>query len=143
MLEYLRPDTIEAVTYEPESGNVQASAGNEQCSTHRHGVQARNSIGQLLWRYNTRTFWCRDTFEWVLTRDPNFTQHGAAHFLFWEFVGHTSVQESGGEGDASHWDYASGHFRLCITNLGCIIHNYPWVDKWQYGTGVTDEDEGW
>lgn len=140
VIEALTPVSTEVIDYT----TVQASqSSNQVCSTHWAGINAKNLAGVILWEYETKTVWCRDTEEELFTRDPIFTQYEDTHLL-WEFVGHVSIDEDGGEGDTMHWDFANGHFRLCISpgGIGCAVHEYPWVSKRQYASGIIWDDVG-
>lgn len=109
---------------------------SEHCKPQIYYRAAYGNTGATLWRYISDTYFCYDGTQ--LTTDPNFGTRGET-FLFWEFVGDTSTSESGGAGDWAHTDYASGHFKLCISvgpiEVSCPIHDYPWIRKHQYGDG--------
>lgn len=62
--------------------------------------------------------------------------------LWWEFVGKVTESEHGGDGYTYHRDYVRGHFRLCPPFVGCLVHEYPWIRKWQYGSGQKADDGG-
>ena len=47
-----------------------------------------------------------------------------------------SQNETGGDGETEHYDYAQGHFEQCIPTLGCTESRYPTIRKWQYGDGT-------
>ena len=108
----------------------------EHCRPQIFYRAAYGATGATLWRYISDTYFCYDGTQH--TRDPNFGTRGET-FLFWEFVGDTNTSESGGAGDWAHTDYASGHFKLCVSvgpiEISCPFHDYPWIRKHQYGNG--------
>ncbi len=111
---------------------------SQMCDTHSRKRIAYNIFGNKLWTYQSDTSWCWDGTQ--ITTDPLFAPSGQVHFIFWEFVGHVYTSESGGQGDWVHLDYAQGHFKLCFGSDNCVVHNYPWIRKYQYGDGVTSWD---
>ena len=130
--EYLTATTVEVSNISTTSDVSAASSG---CGVNSHTDTWRNLLGKVLFTYTTRTTWCWNGTE--ITNDPHFTKDAEVRMIFWEFVGHIESSESGGEGDWMHSDYAEGHFRLCITEIGCIQHAYPDVSKRQFSDGTS------
>ncbi len=84
-------------------------------------------------KYISKTSWCWDGV--YIDGDPFFNAYGWVYQPLWEFVGNQRTNESGGDGDRVHSDFAQGHFRMCLGAGGCIAHLHPVIEKKQYGDG--------
>ena len=107
----------------------------ERCATHvdyREGKYA----GLILWVFQTSTRFCYDGD--VLTRDPRVTYYKRATWP-WHWVRLMYLNWTGEAGDEHNYDYASGYFKFCPI-VTCTEHEYPVINKWQYGDGTTDPD---
>lgn len=105
----------------------------ESCARQTKTISFYGFLWDPLWTYKSKTLWCwngsviTDVLEW--TRPP-WSQWP------WTFVGHLDDDESGGQGQWSHYDYTQGHFRQCFGgDIGCVNDMYPELSKYQYGDG--------
>ena len=133
--EHQTPSTFESAS------EALADGSDNECLTHVRSYAAYNSLGDMLWRYTSSTFFCFDGEQF--TRDPDFATDASVWYL-WEFVGNTQFHENGEEGDWIHTDYGEGHFKLCIGpwGIGCILHQYPHISKLQRADGSWTSSAG-
>ena len=150
VIEALSVATIEVIeevvveeVYNEDDAQDSVGADSETCKTHT--VKIVSSDADLYkpdyWTYKSKTHWCFDGS--VITKKPHFTRGAETHFIGWEFVGHVDKSESGGRDEWMYEDFTEGHFRWCITDLGCLYNNYPDITKRQYGNGDYDSDTGY
>ncbi len=118
-----------------DGAQAQAASGPScGCATQTVEAVLKNHLGLRLFTYQSETSWCWDGTQ--ITDDPFFNPSGYVHMILWEFVGHQRTNESGGQGQWLHKDFAQGHFRLCAgSDLGCVLNYYPVIRKQQDGNG--------
>ncbi len=126
VIEYLKVKQI-TVTNE---GNV--SISSITCNSPRVVVSGLNAFGNKLWDYFQQIDRCYDGS--VLTEVTRI-RGGQVYGAFWQFDGHISDTQSGGVGQSSYRSWTQGRFKLCVTNLGCIEEDDPWIDMIVYGSG--------
>ena len=144
VVEYLSVEKTASAGVSSPVTPIEASNG---CERLLAGYAARNAYGRDLWTYASSTEWC--WADGLISTVPVFTTSVEVHAPLWEFAGHVHQHESGGQGEASHFDATEGRFQLCPANHGeCVQDAEILVVKWQDGDGeygfeiapIEDED---
>ncbi len=128
VIEYLK---VKQITVNTSMNQGDASISST-CNSPRVVVSGLNGVGNKVWDYWQQIDRCYDGS--ILT-EVTRTKGGLVYGLFWQFDGHTGDTQSGGVGQSSYRAWTQGRFRLCITDLGCIEEDDPWIDMIVYGNG--------
>ena len=128
VIEFLKVTQI-TVNTSMDQGDVSISS---TCNSPRVVVSGLNIFGSKLWDYFQQIDRCYDGSSLTeVTR----TKGGLVYGLFWQYEGHTGDTQSGGVGQSSYRAWTQGQFRLCVTELGCIEEDNPFIDMIVYGNG--------
>lgn len=124
-------EPIETVVQTGLPDDVLADGPSCGCATQTKYVNIR-WLGELAGRYYSETEWCWDGD--AILGDPYFNAWGVTYAWYLSFTGQTT-NETGGDGDWKHKDFAQGRFEACGPILGCWSYWHPVIRKTQYGNG--------
>ncbi len=115
----------------PPGGGV---PGGGRCTWTYYEWTGRNALGVVLGRYVQRIEWCYNGM-WITSTTR--LRWAEVYVPLWEFRGHIGNYESGGVGFSSYRAWTQGQFSLCIAQLGCLQHVYPWIDTTVFADGYS------
>ena len=133
VIDYLKVETPDSAW---SSGPTTPIGAPEGCERQEAAYTARNAHGRDLWSFLSSTEWC--WADGTITTAPVVTTSAEIHAPLWEFAGRVEEHEheSGGQGEATHFQVLVGLFQLCPESSdNCVEDEYAQVIKWQHGNG--------
>lgn len=55
--------------------------------------------------------------------------------IFWSYNGLVADSTSGGVGSSSCHSFVQGSYDYCLPGVGCLYHDYPWLDMTAHADG--------
>lgn len=121
----------------PSDSQGAYSQTGASCRNHIQVGEMRNSHNEHTWSYTSKTYWCWNGLTISSDPDSSVSVSIANGALGWSFLGHTVLEDHGGDGASFHSDAAIGKFRHCFLFIFCKTVSAS-AFKYHYGNG--DED---
>ncbi len=131
--------TVTVTPTSPQSQRAQGSSGGKLAAPlagfcpDAYGLTytMTNIFGMVLWKYNLDVTWCWDGTN---VTSHSFNRYPSEVALFWQFVSHIGLTETGGDGQSYYQVWTQGFFQLCFPYCG-VQSVYPWIRITVYGAG--------